>query len=103
MAGPGEKNISAFIDPEISEKFKAQCEAKGKVKYKCLESALRLWVNLPSEMQNSLIENPELHRKLVTEYLAVRLREELGKIVAQKLRNQKKQDSAHRLSRPKSG
>jgi hypothetical protein len=56
MAMPGEKNISAFINSEVSEKFKKQCEARGFTKYRAVEGALRLWLTLTPTEQVGLIE-----------------------------------------------
>ena len=56
MALPGEKNISAFITPEVSEQFKQQCESRGFTKYRAVEGALRLWVTLDPIKQLELIE-----------------------------------------------
>ena len=57
MAQPGEKNISAFIDPKVSEAFKDQCEARGITKRKAVEGALRAWITMTPTEQNLWIEN----------------------------------------------
>jgi hypothetical protein len=62
MAQPGEKNISAFINQQVSEDFKNQCEKRGFIKYKAIEGALRLWLTLSQQEQVELIEGISKHK-----------------------------------------
>jgi len=79
MAQPGEKNISAYINPKVSEDFKLRCENQGIIKYRAIESAIRLWLSLPNEVQSILISNPDLEIQKIYEGLGQRLREALHK------------------------
>jgi len=56
MALPGEKNISAFVDPKVSEKFKQQCEGQKYFKNTTLEGAIRYWLTLDRTTQGLLME-----------------------------------------------
>ena len=56
MALPGEKNISAFADPEVSAEFKQQCEDRRYFKNAALEGAIRSWLTLDRVTQGELIE-----------------------------------------------
>ena len=77
MAEPGEKNISAFIDPEVSEAFKDRCEKSSTFKRKAVEGAIRLWLSLPNEVHALLISNPDVDVQSIYESLGNRLREAL--------------------------
>jgi len=78
MTKPGEKNISALIDPAISEEFKTHCDSVGRRQYKAIEGALRLWLNLPSEIQALVIDSDDRSVQIVSDYLSRRLREALS-------------------------
>jgi len=56
MAQPGEKNISAFVDPEVSKDFKQQCEGRKYFKNAALEGAIRGWLTLDRVTQGELME-----------------------------------------------
>lgn len=56
MAMPGEKNISAFVAPDIAEQFKRQCEERKYFKGVALEGALRAWLLIDRNTQRDWIE-----------------------------------------------
>ena len=82
MSRPGEKNISAYINPEIADVFDRQCSAGNNKKRSALESAIRLWINLPDEIRALLIHCPEIDTSGLAELLGLRIREALSKIPA---------------------
>ena len=79
-----------MIDPDVSEKFKSQCDSDGRRQYKSLEGAIRLWVNLPSEVQSLLISSPEMDIQEIGEFLGRRLREALNRSLVQQEQSEKK-------------
>ena len=56
MALPGEKNISAFVNPEVSTEFKQQCEERKYFKNAALEGAIRHWLTLDRATQGCVCE-----------------------------------------------
>lgn len=57
MAQPGEKNISAYVNPKVAEEFSEQSEERGYVKRKAIEGALKVFLSLPSEVQVAVMES----------------------------------------------
>ena len=57
MVKPGEKNISVFIDPEVSDMFKQYCDASGTKQYAAIEGAIRLWLSQTPQQQSDWIQN----------------------------------------------
>ena len=57
MAQPGEKNITAYIDPKVAEDFSKQCEKIGYQKYRAIEGALKAFISLPEELQVAMMKN----------------------------------------------
>jgi hypothetical protein len=82
MTRPGEKNISAMINPDISDQFKVHCDSVGRRQYKAVEGAIRLWLNLPNEIQSLLIDSDDSNVRLISDYLARNLREALYKALS---------------------
>jgi len=68
------KAFTVDADEFLSEKFSKQVLDRGYTKYRAIEGAMRLWLNLPTEMQATLIENPDLDMKDISDFLARRLR-----------------------------
>jgi hypothetical protein len=56
MSQPGQKNLSAFIEPKIAELFQKHCENNGHIKYRAIEAAIRCWLALPTEVQSNLMQ-----------------------------------------------
>lgn len=67
MAQPGEKNITAYINPKIAEAFSAQCEKIGYQKYRAIEGAIRAFICLPDEIQVALMksDNRDVYKMLI--------------------------------------
>jgi len=59
MRRPDQKNFGVNINEEIADTFSEQVESRGQKKFRALEGALRLWVNLPNEIQAILISCPD--------------------------------------------
>lgn len=57
MGQPGEKNITAFIEPKVAEAFHLQCDENIYKKYAAIAGAIRLWLILPQEHQMTLMKN----------------------------------------------
>ena len=90
MAQPGEKNISAFINPSVSDRFSEQTDNRGQKKYRALEGSIRLWLSLPSEVQALLIANPEIDIDGIYASLAERLQVALRTELAHEKRSTRK-------------
>ena len=82
MTKPGEKNISALIDPKVSDEFKSHCDQVGRRQYKAIEGAIRLWLNLPNEIQSLVIDSNDKNVKLISDSLSRQLREALYSALA---------------------
>ena len=67
MANPGEKNVSAYINPKVVEAFSEQVEEKGYLKRKAIEGAIRAFIVLPDELQVALMKstNQDTYKILV--------------------------------------
>lgn len=67
MAQPGEKNVSAYIDPKVVEAFSNQTDKKGYIKRKAIEGAIRAFIVLPDELQVALMKstNQDTYKLLV--------------------------------------
>jgi len=67
MAQPGEKNISAYIEPKVVEEFSEQTEKKGYIKRKAVEGAIKAFISLPDELQVALMKssNQDTYKLLV--------------------------------------
>ena len=79
MAKQTEKNISCTIDDKISEDFKSQCERHGRIQYRAVESAIRLWINLPNEVRDRLISSDNESLDSIFEILRSRLQEDFDR------------------------
>jgi hypothetical protein len=53
------KQLIAHVPEELSEQFKEQCKERGNLQYRAETAAIRLWVELPADMQARLINQPE--------------------------------------------
>ena len=56
MASPGEKNVSAYVEPEVAEAFSKQVESRGQLKRRAVEGALRMWLTLSPQEQVGWIQ-----------------------------------------------
>ena len=67
MAQPGEKNVSAYVDPKVVEAFSNQTDKKGYIKRKALEGAIKAFIVLPDEIQVALMKstNCDVYQLLV--------------------------------------
>jgi len=67
MAQPGEKNITAYINPKVAEAFSEQCEKIGYQKYRAIEGAIKAFISLPDELQVALMKssNQDTYKLLV--------------------------------------
>ena len=64
MALPGQKNLSAFIDQQLSEEFNSHCEAKGIVKRRAIESAVRLWLSVQANSDDDKMPPKEFRDQI---------------------------------------
>lgn len=67
MPQPGEKNISAYIDPKVVEELSNQTDKKGYTKRKAIEGAIKAFISLPDELQVALMKssNQDTYKLLV--------------------------------------
>ena len=67
MAQPGEKNISAYIDPKVAEELSKQTDNKGYTKRKAIEGAIKAFISMPDELQVALMKstNQDTYKLLV--------------------------------------
>jgi len=95
MTRPGEKNISAFINPQVSEKFSEQTESRAQFKRRAIEGAIKLWLSLPNEVQSRLIENPP-HDDIqkICEGLGNRLHRALRKTLLLEIQSEKTKEES---------
>lgn len=61
------KTFSVDVDDELSERFSAQVEERGQIKYRALEGAIRAWLVLPKAVQADLMSNGVNAEKLLTD------------------------------------
>jgi hypothetical protein len=57
MASPGEKNVSAYIEPKVANAFSEQIEKRGYLKRKAIEGALKAFIEIPPEAQVALMSH----------------------------------------------
>lgn len=67
MAQPGEKNVTAYINPQVAEAFSMICDERGYTKYRAIEGAIRAFISLPDELQVALMKstNQDSYKLLV--------------------------------------
>ena len=88
-----QKGFGVDVDAELLDKFTDQYVSRGFKKYRTLEGALRLWINLPNEIQAILISDPDYDSSLLAEFLGRRLREALSKALAPEVQSKKTQEA----------
>ena len=79
MAQPGEKNISAYVDPKVAEAFSEQSEERGYKKLKAIEGALKVFLCLPPEVQVAVMasRNSSVYKTLIEKLRDIELTKHL--------------------------
>lgn len=79
MAQPGEKNVSAYVDPKVATAFTELADGKGYVKRKAIEGALKVFLSLPSEVQVAVMEsrNSSVYKILIQKLRDIELTKNL--------------------------
>lgn len=78
----GTKNFYAEVDAPVRIAFQKQWKRRNQGNNEATTAALKLWVNLPSEVQAMLISCPEIDVEDVCKHLGRRLREALHNALA---------------------
>ena len=89
MRRADQKNFGVNINEELADRFSEQIDERGQKKFRAIEGAIKLWLNLPSEVQAQLISNSELELESVYEGLGNRLREALHNALLHEIQSQK--------------
>lgn len=63
----GEKPLNVVIDNKVADAFNQQHRARGQIKKQAGETAIRLWLALPAEVQAKLIQKdqPDVIRTII--------------------------------------